>query len=204
MPAAAGKAATGKKTSLRPPLTLSSLDKLVSTVSALGWPFYIKKLLISMLLLSFHGFLRPGEMTDSPNAILFQNVEVTHSKVKLTLFCWKHSKGTPVCIKIKRQFSRLCPVAALIKFLLVRGLHKGNLFCHSDGSPVLYSWYRQRFNALIKIARLDSNLKPHSARIGAATHAAAIGVSEELIKRWGRWASGAYKAYIKLPSLSLF
>ena len=38
----------------------------------------------------------------------------------------------------------------------------------------------------------------HSLRIGGATHLSAGGVAPEVLKREGRWASGAYKGYARI------
>ena len=40
----------------------------------------------------------------------------------------------------------------------------------------------------------------HSLRIGGATHLSAGGADPEVLKRGGRWASGAYKAYTSIRS----
>ena len=37
----------------------------------------------------------------------------------------------------------------------------------------------------------------HSVRIGGATHLSARGAAHEVLKREGRWASGAYKGYVR-------
>ncbi len=84
----------------------------------------------------------------------------------------------------------------------MRGFQTGNLFCRVDGSPVSYYWYSSHFKNLVKFSGVDASLTTHSARIGAATYAAAAGIPEESIKRMGRWASSAVKSYIKLPILS--
>lgn len=62
---------------------------------------------------------------------------------------------------------------------------------------------RQRFVVLLKQALLRCGYKPgfynpHSLRIGAATLAAKQGLSEDAIKRLGRWRSSAYRRYIVL------
>ncbi len=104
-------------------------------------------------------------------------------------------------IKIKKQNSQFCPVLAMWRFLEFRGFQEGSLFCQVDGLPVSYHWYRKHFAEIITFANLDENLTTHSARIGAATFAAASGFLEEDIKRMGRWASSAVKKYIKMPIL---
>ncbi len=66
-----------------------------------------------------------------------------------------------------------------------------------------YLWYAKVFKDLVVAAGLNVALKPHSARIGAATHAAATGVHEDQLKRFGRWVSSAYRGYLRLSLLSL-
>ncbi|MCP3891681.1 MAG: hypothetical protein GY702_22850 [Desulfobulbaceae bacterium] len=50
---------------------------------------------------------------------------------------------------------------------------------------------------------LDPRIKPHSARIGAATFAAMQGVPEAQIKTFGRWGSSSFQGYIRVPVVSL-
>ncbi len=84
----------------RPPLTRNILIKMVNTVSVCNWGKYHKRLFTAMLLLSFHAFLRPGEMTDSVNAIKFKHMTLSSSSVKILFTKYKHSKGEPVKIKV--------------------------------------------------------------------------------------------------------
>ncbi|MCP3951025.1 MAG: tyrosine-type recombinase/integrase, partial [Desulfobacterales bacterium] len=188
---------------LRPPLTLSALHKMVSAVASFGWPVYTSVLIKAMLSTSFHAFLHPGEMTRSVNAISFQNTVISVSKFKLKLLSYKHSKGVPAVVKVKATDSPFCPVRALHRYIKLRGSAGGNLFCDVMGKPVSYQWYNKVFQSLVAVANLDPGLRPHSARIGAATHAAAQGVPEDKIKRMGRWVSSAYGLYIRLPTISL-
>ncbi len=85
----------------------------------------------------------------------------------------------------------------------LRGSAEVNLFFNVLGRPVSYQWYNKVFQSLVSVANLDPGLRPHSARIGAATHAAAQGVPEDRIKCMGRWISSAYGLYIRLPTISL-
>ncbi|MCP3875083.1 MAG: tyrosine-type recombinase/integrase [Desulfobacteraceae bacterium] len=138
-------------------------------------------------------------MTKSENTLMFHQVSLSDSSLKILFNRYKHSKGKSVCIKVKKQASKFCPIQALQRYIDYRGARKGFLFCQVDGLPITYAWYRKHFNDLVSFSGLDADLSTHSARIGAATYAAAAGVSEDNIKRMGRWASSAVKNYIKLP-----
>ncbi len=74
---------------------------------------------------------------------------------------------------IGRVSSDLCPVSAMLAYLLVRGSHAGPLFAYCDGRPLT----RQRFVAAVRQALESAGVQAasyagHSFRIGAATTAA--------------------------------
>ncbi len=144
----------------------------------------------AMLTLSFHGFLRPGEMTESPNSILFENFHITDDKVLIIMLSYKHSKGKQVTLAIKATNSRFCPVATLSRYVKLRGSSCKHLFCDIFGNSVSYNKYSKQFGQVVSLCKLSPYLKPHSARIGSATHAASMGHSEDSIKCMGRWVSG--------------
>ena len=81
----------------------------------------------------------------------------------------------------------LCPVAAVLDYLKIRGPRLGILFIHKNGSALTQS---QLVNGIRKMLEAYSDINPrnyksHSLRIGAATTAASIRVSETDIKRLG-------------------
>ena len=92
----------------------------------------------------------------------------------------------------------ICPVSAVLSFMVARGHAAGPLFLWKD---VCYlNW--DRFVAKIRKVRLGVGLKPkeyagHSFRISAATMAVQIGLQDSLIKTLGCWQSLAYTLYIK-------
>jgi hypothetical protein len=45
---------------------------------------------------------------------------------------------------------------------------------------------------------VPGHFKPHSFRIGGATEAKRLGVTDDIIKQWGRWNSNVYLKYIRL------
>ncbi|MCP3928080.1 MAG: hypothetical protein GY705_03145 [Bacteroidetes bacterium] len=187
----------------RPAMSLKGLNKMVVTLGSMGWSPYESSLMKAMILTSFHGFLRAGEMVDSVNSLKIDQCILSSSSVKIIFLRFKHSRGRPITIKIRRTSSNLCPVRALADYLCLRGFWAGNLFCLADVSPVPYTWYNKRFKLLVKFSDLDPSLGTHSLRMGAATYAASCGFSDDEIKRMGRWFSSAVKKYIKLPVICL-
>ena len=97
--------------------------------------------------------------------------------------------------------SMVCPVAALLSYLVLRTKGEGPLFKFKDGRaltrPLLVSELRK---ALAEAELKPENYAGHSFRIGAATTAAACGVPVEIIKTLGRWKSQAYQLYVRLPT----
>ena len=162
----------------------------------------------------FFGFLRAGEICTknpqqfNPSAELaFQDVAVDDIRnpqaIKMTI---KASKTDPfregVDIQFQRTNNDLCPVAALLTWLVNRGSAPGPLFQFSSGAPLT----RATFVVELKKAITESGHSPegfsgHSFRAGAATTAANNGISDAHIKLLGRWKSSAYQRYIR-PSPS--
>ena len=109
-----------------------------------------------------------------------------------------------VTIYLGRTDSMLCPVAALLSYLVLRGRGEGPLFKFKDGRALS----RPRLVSELRKALAEAGLKPenyagHSFRIGAATTAAACSIPVEVIKTLGRWKSQAYQLYVRLPTNQL-
>ena len=167
------------------------------------------KLIWAACCLCFFAFLRAGELTvpsdsayDSSVHLSVGDIAVDDSRrpsfLRITI---KQSKTDPfrkgVDLFVGRTGSDLCPVAAVLDFLQVRGMSPGPLFLFEDGRPLT----RQRFVVLVRDAlrkaRIDqSKYCGHSFRIGAATTAAAKGMEDCIIKILGRWESLAYLQYV--------
>ena len=162
--------------------------------------------------LGFFGFLRSGELTapedrefDQGQHLSFADMAVDNPAKPTTISVRiKQSKTDPfrrgVTIFLGRTDLPLCPVAALLVYLAVRGPGEGPLFRFKDGRALT----RSRLVAVVRDALARAGLKPedysgHSFRIGAATTAAACGVSVDTIKTLGRWRSQAYQLYARLP-----
>ena len=105
---------------------------------------------------------------------------------------------------VGRTNSVLCPVAAVLDFLCVRGKKPGPLFIWADGRPLTQSRFAEEIrNALSRAGVDQSRYYTHSFRIGAATTAAVKGMEDSLIKTLGRWESTAYLQYVRIPRSQL-
>ena len=94
----------------------------------------------------------------------------------------------------------ICPVAAVLSYLQLRGASPGPLFRFSDGRPLTHKRFVELVRDGLNRAGINkSEYCRHSFRIGAATTAAARGVEDCIIKTLGRWKSLAYLQYVRLP-----
>lgn len=116
----------------------------------------------------------------------------------------KASKMDPfrqgVTIHIGVAGGALCPVAAILNYMVARGSAAGPLFVWDDGKYPT----RARFVASIRAALTEAgyvakDYAGHSFRIGAATTAAPRGIQDSLFKTLGRWESSAYTRYVRIP-----
>ena len=139
----------------------------------------------------FFTFLRVGEMTvpsddgydptvhlsmhdvaldDPRNPSLLQDQTVQDGPIRISLY-------------VGGTFSVLCPVAALLDCLVVRGRAPGPLFKFSDGRPLTRSRFAESVWAALHKAGIDPlKYNTHSFRIGAAMTAAAKGIEDSVIK----------------------
>ena len=116
----------------------------------------------------------------------------------------KQSKTDPfrqgVNLFLGRTSTDLCPVAALLNYLVARGGEPGALFHFRDGRLLT----RQRFVDAVKTALRHAGVEEekynsHSFRIGAATTAAANGLEDSIVQMLSRWKSLAYLRYVRIP-----
>ena len=200
----------------RLPITPMLLKKLWQAWSPKGQE-HDQKMLWAACCLCFFAFLRAGEMTVPSDAEYDDAVHLSvkdiavddpaHPSVMQVRI--KQSKTDPfrrgIDLFVGKTGSLLCPVAAMMDYLRVRGTRRaGPLFQFASGRVLT----RQRFveavkNGLLKAGVDARSYSGHSFRIGAATTAAAKGVDDSIIKTLGRWESLAYLQYIKVPRSQL-
>ena len=162
--------------------------------------------------LCFFGFLRSGEATvpsdgafDSKAHMTYEDVSVDNigdpQTIKVRL---KASKTDPfrkgVDIVIGRTQNKLCPVTAMLAYLVMRGPKPGFLFQFSDGRLLTKSRFVEAVRQVLSTIGLNPlHYAGHSFRIGAATAASTCGLNDSTIQMLGRWSSSAYLSYIRTP-----
>ena len=124
---------------------------------------------------------------DNPREPLMVRIHIKQSKMD------PFRKG--INLFVGKTSSDLCPVAALLGYLQVRGMDPGPLFRYQDGRGLTRVRFAEAVRAALKAAGVDQP----TIRIGAATTAAAKGVEDSVIKTLGRWESVAYLQYVRNP-----
>lgn len=117
----------------------------------------------------------------------------------------RFSEGVPIFIPANTTSTKYCPVAwlqALLRVSSTKTTHP--IFTFPNGSLVLRGRFVKWLKLQIKLLGLDSSMfSGHSLRIGAAVSASRRGLSDDLIKRLGRWRSDAYLLYTKYTPLDV-
>ena len=116
----------------------------------------------------------------------------------------KQSKADPfhqgVCIYLGRMDNNLCPVKAILPYLLLHGNASGPLFMLKNGRILTRQIFSVTLDSLLEeIHFKKENFNTHSFRVGAATSAEAANMSDTYIQILGRWKSNACKLYIQTP-----
>ena len=164
--------------------------------------------------LGFFGFLLAGEFTSSPqspNECALSADDVTidwRCEPQILTVFLRRSKtdqfGAGSHIYLGRTGTSVCPVTAVLEYLSIRQSTPGPHFIFHDDTPLsrpqLISHLR---HALSLLGMNVSNYSGHSFRIGAASTAAAAGLSDSCIQKLDRWRSTAFKSYIRTSTSSL-
>ena len=164
----------------------------------------------------FFGFMRAGEITvpsqdayDPTAHLSFKDIAVdapanpTVMEVRI-----KASKTDPfrkgVNLYIGRTNNDLCPIAAMMAYLAIRGDSEGPLFRFRSGQPLTHERFVAKVREALSSSGTDqSKYAGHSFRIGAATTAAQCGIADSTIQLLGRWESTAYLLYVRTPRKTL-
>ena len=199
------------RTRVRLPITLDVLKGLKRV-----WQKLPNQRDASMLwaaaMLYFFGFLRTGEVVVPTESTWDPSIHLVYGDLRIDSLQnpqvlevhVKASKTDPyqkgVHIYLGRASAELCPVVAVLDYMVRRGQQPGPFFVLESGRFLT----RERFvkamrEALTSLGYNCSLYAGHSFRIGAATVAAQHGVQDSLIKTMGCWESAAYLRYIRTP-----
>ncbi len=101
-------------------------------------------------------------------------------------------------VTVCRTRKPICPVVALLEFMVIRKAGDGTFFRLDDGKGLNRRVFVEEVRkALRERGMADEGISGHSFKIGAATAASRNGASDEQIKDLGRWRSRAYKGYVR-------
>ena len=163
---------------------------------------------LSSFLNDIFSFCRSGEVTveseskyDPNTHLSFSDLTVdsaaTPSVISLNIKCSKTNQGRVGCLG--RTGDDLCPVSALLEYLMRRGDRPGALFIWQDGTPLSRTQFVEAVRQALSAAHLPAqDYAGHSFRIGAATTAAMAGLEDSTIQTLGRWRSDSYQLYIRM------
>ena len=147
----------------------------------------------------FWGFLRAGELT-IPSDTAFDPTTVEDITIdgianpSMLKLCLKAFKTDPfrkgVDVVVGRTLDKLCPIAATMAYLALRGNGPGFLLKFRDRRPLT----KVRFVEAVRSALATAGLNPKDNAVGAVTTAHSHGLNDSTIQTLGRWSSLAYLA----------
>ena len=201
--------------SQRLPITPALLHNIHSLWSRQS-PTFDRVMLWAAFCTGFFGFMRAGEFTTTfmdnlTTRPYLSTADVTvdsHENPQILTIHLRHSKtdqfSKGTYIYLGRTHTILCPVTAILAYLAIRPSTPGPLFIFQDGSPLT----RQKLvhnlrEAISQLGMNTAGYSGHSFRIGAASTAAAVGISDSMIQLLGRWKSSAFMAYIRSSDAQL-
>lgn len=188
-------------TSVRLPITMPILRRLVDTCrKSVALNEADKCMYQAAMLSAFFGFLRCGEFTGD---IKRSDVKLQGGTARVFLATSKTDplrKG--VTIVIGSADPPYCAVRALLTYLTRtcrRAAASDPLFTLSNGQRLTRQAFTATVRTLLASCGVDNfrHYSSHSFRIGAATTAAAAGVTDSMIRAAGRWKSDACLRYIR-------
>jgi len=107
-----------------------------------------------------------------------------------------------VDVHVGHTLDDLCPVAAVLNYMVTRESGLGPFFCYGDGRPLTRMKLVAETKEALSKAGVDSSCySGHSFRKGTTTKAAesGIGDSDSTMMMLGRWQSSAYQGYVNTP-----
>lgn len=189
------------------PINISLLEHLTDILPYILHDNYSIHLYKAIFCLMYFACLRVGEVAHSShadNTLQITQVSFTHKNssaisLSITFNSYKHSKNQMPTLSITTQNNtKICPVLNTMKYLSLRTNNTGPLFQHKLHVPVSRTDIAQTLSrALYRLGLGQALINTHSFRIGRATDLWKSGHSDSYIQKVGRWASDAYKHYLR-------
>ena len=196
-----------KRHDLRAPITETILRKILNALPSICYSEYECNLFKAAYLLAYFGLLRVSEVVftsqiQANRPLLFADVQVEGSNaVLINIRISKTNQcGLPSILRVPiSDDPSFCCVTAIRHYLRFRPNGAHYFFSHINGSPLTRSQFSSVLAKTIQVLGLPSHIyTSHSFRIGRATMLASRGVSNDTIKKLGRWSSGVVERYIRL------
>ena len=161
---------------LRMPIDKPMLSKLLGALEFTVPGKHHRALYKAMSCLTFHAFLRTGEMTEqsdnaaNPNLLQWKQPEIKDTSLTGTFIHFKHSKGNPLSRTIKCTTSpQDCPLQIMMAYLSVRGATAGTVFLYCPSVSVTRAKFNEQLRGVLQFCHFcPKQFKSHSLRIGAA------------------------------------
>jgi len=196
----------------RLPITKAILTNLIAALQHTVANEHDRVILRAIFLLAFHGFMRLGELIPISPAQIDKVIQRSHvlfvdsASVQISLHYYKHMKNNQSMTITLSSNSQptFCPVTALQNYLDIVPHTSGPLFTFKSGRPITHNFVSSHLKNAVQFIGLNpSHYLGHSFRIGAATEAAKLGMSETVIQRLGRWHSNAVQRYIRINAFKV-
>ena len=200
----------GQPSRVRLPITAQILRQFKQKLEQVAHPERI--VLWAVCCTAFFGFFRLGELLlPSQSAfnprrhLAWEDVAVDDRQAtRMAKLHLKQSKtdqfGRGVDVILGRTGLDLCPVAAILAYVAVRGDQPGPFFLTWAGAPLTKQAFVEEVRKLLRALELPEDAYAgHSFRIGAATSAVLAGVEDSAIQLLGRWKSSAFLRYVRTP-----
>ena len=156
--------------------------------------------------MAFFGFMRVGEITVTTPSLRERVVSIddvlfdrSAGSLQVRIRGSKTDQGGKgQTIKMNSTGKALCPILSYEQFIKRRPNLPGPLFCHLNGTPLTRAQFSSILKKSLAFLQIDyGKYNTHSFWIGAATTAAMVGFSTDVIMAAGRWKSKAVQSYVK-------
>lgn len=193
--------------STREPITGPILRRLLTAIKdTRSLSGHDKRLLAAAFSLAFFGMLRISELTPPSTGGFNHRIHPTRDCVDLRsgwyTFHIKRSKTDQLqhgaMVHISQSGSKLCPVRAMRNYLQSgksQWQDKDPLFIFSNNKLLTRRSCLKHLRHFLQRVGYPPSLYNMHSFIGAATHAAHLGMPSHHIKLLGRWRSAAYQRY---------